>query len=226
LISRNRVVAGIAVLALAPFTFLACGDDDNDVDDAASRVQTEVAGAQTGVAGNETPGAGAGQHVTVDLEELNTSGVRGEVTLRSEGANRTRVEIRLDGQADDDYRAGIYSGRCEDFRGFGAANANRDEVEELDDVDDGRSETTVNRSMSELTRTEHAVVLREDNGGDNRVACADIEDTGFGGPGGSPTPFGGGTGGSPTPFGGGGTSGSPTPFAGGTGTSGSPTPSN
>ena len=77
------------------------------------------------------------------------------------------VEIELDGSDGGPHPAHIHEGSCADL--------DPEPAFPLEDVVDGRSETTVDVDLSELTLNEYAVNVHESpENSANYVACADV----------------------------------------------------
>jgi hypothetical protein len=103
-------------------------------------------------AGNGTAEAGANE-VTVTLDELNDSGVSGTATLTEVGDNQTRVVIDVTG-ATGDHPAHIHTGTCDDL--------NPNPLFPLNNIDaDGKSDTTVDVGLAELTGGGFAINLHK-----------------------------------------------------------------
>lgn len=102
-------------------------------------------------AGTAEPAAEEG--VTVELDELNDSGVSGTATLTEVGENQTKVVIDVTG-ATGDHPAHIHTGTCDDL--------NPNPLFPLNNVDaDGKSETTVDVGLAELTGGGFAINLHK-----------------------------------------------------------------
>jgi hypothetical protein len=111
--------------------------------------------------------AAADEHsMTIDLDEVDGSGVSGTATL-TETDGETTVEIELDGTPEDGvHPVHIHAGTCDDLG---------DVVFPLEDVVEGTSESTVEASIDDIMAAEHAinVHLSEDEM-DVYVACGNI----------------------------------------------------
>ncbi|MEA2525250.1 MAG: hypothetical protein QOF73_2477 [Thermomicrobiales bacterium] len=95
----------------------------------------------------------AANEVTVTLDELNASGVSGTATLTAVGDNQTKVSIDVTG-ATGDHPAHIHTGTCDDL--------NPNPLFPLENVDaNGKSETTVDVGMAELTGGGFAINLHK-----------------------------------------------------------------
>jgi plastocyanin len=109
----------------------------------------------------------AADEITVELGELNDSGMSGTATLRADG-ERTVVTLALEG-ATGDHPAHIHNGACNDL--------DPNPAFPLDDVDaDGQSETTIEISLDDLQSEPFAVNIHksvEEIG--VYVACGNIE---------------------------------------------------
>lgn len=143
-ISRPMTVAGLMVAGLVAG---GCGDD----------ADTEVVG-----------GSGNGDEVTVQLEEQNDSGVSGEATLTSQGEDKTKVELDLEGGEEGAaHPVHVHAGTCDELG---------DVEHPLTDVEDGTSETTIDVPLKELQDGEFAINAHESAEKiDNYVACGVIE---------------------------------------------------
>lgn len=102
-------------------------------------------------AGTAEPEAEAG--VTVQLDELNDSGVSGSATLTATGENQTTVTIQVEG-ATGDHPAHIHTGTCDDL--------NPNPLFPLNDVDaNGQSETVIDASLDQLSGGGFAINLHK-----------------------------------------------------------------
>src|SRR5215213_4419908 len=89
--------------------------------------------------------------VTIDLNELNDSGISGTATLTDNGDGTTTVEIQVDG-ATGGHPAHIHEGTCDDL--------NPNPQYPLTNVDaDGLSTTDVDVSLDDLLSEQYAVNL-------------------------------------------------------------------
>lgn len=111
--------------------------------------------------------AAADEHsMTIDLDEVDGSGVSGTATM-TETDGETTVSIELDGTPEDGvHPVHIHAGTCDDLG---------DVVFPLEDVVDGMSESTVEASIDDIMAADHAinVHLSEDEM-DVYVACGNI----------------------------------------------------
>jgi len=118
--------------------------------------------------------------ITIDLNELNDSGVSGTATLTDNGDGTTTVDIQVDG-ATGGHPAHIHKGTCDDL--------DPNPQYPLNDVDaDGQSTTDIEVSLDDLLASPHAVNLHES--ADNvatYIACGNIEGA-VGGTTAEPTP--------------------------------------
>src|SRR5215213_2927598 len=105
--------------------------------------------------------------VTIDLNELNDSGISGTATLTDNGDGTTTVEIQVDG-ATGGHPAHIHEGTCDDL--------NPNPQYPLASVDEnGLSETDVEVSLDDLLASPYAVNLHEsDTNLGVYVACGEI----------------------------------------------------
>ena len=154
----------LAALALA---LAGCGDDD--VQDAASEVTSGVT--DTGAAAS-TAEAILEEATTFDLEEQNGSGVSGTVTITPTALDSFDVLIEVTGGEEGvAMPAHIHPGTC--------ANLDPTPEHPLENVVDGRSETTVSASPVELLADEFAVnVHKSAEEADVYVACGDLPSVG------------------------------------------------
>ncbi len=106
--------------------------------------------------------------LTRDLEEQNDSGISGTVRLEPVSEEDVRVTIEVTGGEEGaSHPAHIHPGTCEDL--------DPNPAYRLDNVEGGRSETTVDASPLELFTGEYAVNVHEsEENADCYVACADI----------------------------------------------------
>lgn len=104
--------------------------------------------------------------LTIDLEEIEDSGVSGTATLSSEDGSTT-VTIDLSGTPEGgSHPAHIHSGTCDDLG---------DIVFPLDNVEEGTSETTVEASIDDILAEEHVVnVHLSEDEISTYVACGEI----------------------------------------------------
>ena len=101
------------------------------------------------------------------MQEQNNSGITGTVEFSPTSDGTVEVEIELDGSDGGPHPAHIHPGSCADL----------DPAPKwpLTNVVDGRSETTVDADLSELTAQEYAVNVHDSpENADLYVACADV----------------------------------------------------
>jgi hypothetical protein len=161
---RNLIALGLALVALAA----ACGSDD-DADDAAGATTALTDTGLTDTEGltDDAEDALEGTALTLDLQEQNDSGITGEVEFSPTSEGDVEVEIEVDGSDGGPHPAHIHEGTCDDL--------NPSPAFPLTDVVDGRSETTVDVDISELTAQEYAVNVHESaENASVYVACADV----------------------------------------------------
>jgi hypothetical protein len=123
-------------------------------------------GLAAGCGGDDDEEAGAGE-VSVELAEQSGSGQTGTATLTAEG-DQTHVVLEVDDQPSPSQPAHIHPGTC--------ANLDPAPAYPLPNVEDGRSEATVDATLDELTAGEFAINVHhspEDAG--TYTACGDIE---------------------------------------------------
>jgi hypothetical protein len=161
---RSIIAAVTAVLALG-LVVAGCGGSDGES------------------SGNTTAGSGdSGGTVTVKLDEQNGSGESGTATLTAEGAS-TKVVLELENPASPDPQpAHIHKGTC--------AELDPTPAYPLTNVEDGKSDTTVNVALDELKSGEFAInVHKSEPEIKTYVSCGNIgkgdgSDSGSGGSGG------------------------------------------
>jgi hypothetical protein len=94
------------------------------------------------------PAAADSHTLTIDLDEVDGSGVSGTATLTEEDG-QTTVEIELDGTPEDGvHPVHIHAGTCDDLG---------DVVFPLEDVVDGVSESTVDATIDDILADDHAI---------------------------------------------------------------------
>lgn len=155
---HNRWLMGLALTAVLPFTFLACGDDasniDEDIQDAANDAADDVA---TGVEGFDEP-------ETVDLTELNGSGVSGDALMTPEGNDKTRISFELDVAGEDAaLTAGIWEGECSAVSGAAAFD--------LGAVDEGVGTASTDTSLQKIKEGNYVLAVMD---GTTVAACGGI----------------------------------------------------
>jgi hypothetical protein len=155
---RTTIALGLALVALAA----ACGGDDE---------QDDAGGATTAL--TETDEAlDSGEAfledlLTLELQEQNDSGITGEVGFSPTSEGDIEVEIELEGSEGGPHPAHIHRGSCADLVALPEFA--------LTDVVDGKSKTTLDVDLGELTAQEYAVNVHESAAkADVYVACADI----------------------------------------------------
>jgi hypothetical protein len=126
------------------------------------------------------PTAAQDDSITIDLNELNDSGVSGTATLTDNGDGTTTVEITVDG-ATGDHPAHIHEGTCDDL--------DPNPLYPLTNVDaDGLSTTDVEVSLDDLLAEPFAINLHlSANNVATYIACGNIE-AAVGGETATPTP--------------------------------------
>lgn len=86
--------------------------------------------------------------ITIDLDEVDGSGVSGTATLTEEDG-QTTVEIELDGTPEDGvHPVHIHAGTCDDLG---------DVVFPLEDVVEGSSSSTIDATLGDIMAAEHAI---------------------------------------------------------------------
>jgi hypothetical protein len=113
--------------------------------------------------------------ITVDLDEVDGSGVEGSARLvASNGSSDVEVLITAGLEDDGEYSASIYEGTCDDPG---------DVAHELEDLEGGVSESEIDVDLIDLMESDHSISIYTDGDEDERVACGDIPEAGVGGPG-------------------------------------------
>ena len=160
----------IVLLLAAALLVAGCGgDDDQDALEGATTALTDTEGAEETIeeALTEAEDELEEAEVTLDLQEQNSSGISGTVSLSPSSDGQLEVEIELDGSDGGPHPAHIHEGSCADL--------DPEPAFPLEDVVDGRSETTVDVDLSQLTLNEYAVNVHESpENSANYVACADV----------------------------------------------------
>lgn len=172
-LSETDVEVSLADLLASPYAvnlhesdtnlgvYVACGEivaADDSADDTAGDDDTA----------DDDAAAGENSTITIDLGELNDSGVSGTATLTDNGDGTTTVDIQVDG-ATGDHPAHIHEGTCDDL--------DPNPKYPLTNVDaDGVSSTEVDVSLDDLLASPYAINihLSADNIA-TYVACGNIE---------------------------------------------------
>ena len=162
----KRILLLLAVALIAA----GCGsDEDEDAAQDAATALTDTAAAEETLEDVMTEAEEALEdvEVTLDLQEQNDSGITGTATLSPTSDSELEVELELDGSEGGPHPAHIHKGSCADL--------DPDPAFPLEDVVDGRSETTVEVDIAELTADEYAINVHESpENAANYVACADV----------------------------------------------------
>ena len=161
---RRTFVLGLALMALAA----GCGTDEEQDDAAgATTVLTDTGMlTETDDLLDEAEEA-LEDALTLDLQEQNNSGITGTVAFSPTSDGTVEVEIELDGSDGGPHPAHIHPGSCADL----------DPAPKwpLTNVVDGKSKTTIDAALSELTAQEYAVNVHDSpENADLYVACADV----------------------------------------------------
>ena len=160
---RKTLVLGLALMAFAA----ACGTDEEQ-DDAAGAT---TALTDTGITNTDDLLDDAQDALkdalTLDLQEQNDSGITGTVAFTPTSDGKVEVEIELDNSGAGPHPAHVHPGSCADL----------DPAPKwpLNNVVDGKSKTTIDADLSELTAQEYAVNVHDSpENADLYVACADV----------------------------------------------------
>lgn len=159
----------VIVIALALVVSLpACGGDDDDLESATTVLTDTGEAAETGEELLETAEEALEDALTRDLEEQNSSGISGTVELEPVDQEELRVVIQLTGSPEGaSHPAHVHAGTCDDLDPTPAYP--------LENVVNGRSETTLKASALEVLTGEFAVNVHESNENPGRyVACGNI----------------------------------------------------
>ena len=159
----------LLLLAVALIAAGCGGDDEQDAAEDATTALTDTAGAEETVEEvlTEIEQEIQEAEVSLDLQEQNGSGISGTVTLAPGSDGEVEVEIEVDGSDGGPHPAHIHEGSC--------AELDPNPAFPLEDVVDGRSSTTLDVELSELTLNEYAVNVHESAANaDVYVACADV----------------------------------------------------
>jgi hypothetical protein len=160
---RKTLALGLALVALAA----ACGTDEEQEDAAgATTALTDTGLTDTDELLDEAEEA-LEDALTLDLREQNNSGITGTVEFSPTSEGTVEVEIELDGSDGGPHPAHIHPGSCADL----------DPVPKwpLTNVVDGKSKTTIDADLGELTAQEYAVNVHDSpENADLYVACADV----------------------------------------------------
>ena len=160
------------ILLLLAVALIAAGcgsDEDEDAAQDAATALTDTAAAEETLEDVMTEAEEALEdvEVTLDLQEQNDSGITGTATLSPTSDGEVEVELEVDGSEGGPHPAHIHKGSCADL--------DPDPAFPLEDVVDGRSETTVDVDIAELTADEYAINVHEsEENAANYVACADV----------------------------------------------------
>jgi FtsP/CotA-like multicopper oxidase with cupredoxin domain len=164
-IARKGDTMPMRILLLLTVALIAAGcggDDDQDaVQDAATAVTDTAGAAET------LEDALEGAEIALDLDEQNGSGITGTATLSPTSEGQVEVEIELDGSEGGPHPAHIHKGSCADL--------DPNPAFPLEDVVDGRSKTTVDVDVADVTADEYAINVHESpENAENYVACGDV----------------------------------------------------
>lgn len=164
-----RTTIWLTALALAAGVLAGCGgDDDEDEAREATTALTDTAGAAESVEeALETAGEALENGLTLDFREQNNSGIGGTVAFELTSEGTVEVEIELTGSGAGPHPAHVHAGSCADL----------DPTPKwpLNNVVNGRSKTTLDVSLADVTASEYAVNVHESPENAARyVACADL----------------------------------------------------
>jgi hypothetical protein len=119
-----------------------------------------------GCGGGSGDGSAGAEDLTLQLVEQNSSGQDGTATFTSVDGGRTRIVLELTNPPNVAQPAHVHSGTCDDLG---------DPVVALTSVEDGTSETEVERSLEELEQGDLVIhAHKSDAEYDVSVACAPI----------------------------------------------------
>jgi hypothetical protein len=120
------------------------------------------------------PVAGEEGTITVNLSEVDGSGVEGQARFVQHD-DQTDVEVLITAGLVDEavHAVGIYEGTCDDLG---------DAAFELEDIVDGVSESEVEADLADLMDGNHVIAVHAADDEDVTVACGEIEAAGVGGP--------------------------------------------
>jgi hypothetical protein len=161
---QRKLVLAVPLVALA-LVAAGCGSDDaadvqtglTNTEEAAQTLDDALEGAESVLPDG----------LTLELAEQNDSGISGTVSFAPTSEGAVEVEIELEGSDGGPHPAHIHPGSCADLDPTPAFP--------LEDVVDGRSETTVEVDVAELAADEYAVNVHESaENADVYVACADV----------------------------------------------------
>lgn len=162
----KRILLLLAVALVAA----GCGsDDDQDAVQDVTTALTDTAGAQETLEEvlTEAEEALEDAELTLDLQEQNNSGITGTATLSPTSDGDVEVELEVDGSEGGPHPAHIHKGSCADL--------DPNPAFPLEDVVDGRSQTTVDVDIADLTIDEYAINVHESpENAATYVACADV----------------------------------------------------
>jgi hypothetical protein len=158
------VIAAVALIAAG------CGsDEDQDAAQDAATALTDTAGAEDTLEDvlTEAEGQLDDVEIALDLQEQSDSGITGTAKLSPTSDGQVEVEIELDGSDGGPHPAHIHKGSCADL--------DPNPAFPLEDVVDGRSKTTVDVDVADVTADEYAINVHESpENAENYVACGDV----------------------------------------------------
>lgn len=167
----RKVFFAIGILVVLALMAACGGAATPTTSPAASSAAPAASPAASPAAGAAASPAGAPSEVTIKLGTLSNSGESGTATLTAAGA-QTKVVLNITGQpAGADQPTHIHEGNC--------TTLNPAPKYPLTDVKDGKSETTVNASLSDLLSGEYAInVHKSASDLATYVACGDLPKVG------------------------------------------------
>jgi Cu/Zn superoxide dismutase len=120
-----------------------------------------------GCGGSSADESAGGADLTLQLAEQNSSGQGGTATFTSLDGGRTRIVLELTNPPNTPQPAHVHSGTCDDLG---------DPVVALASVEDGMSDTEVERSLEKLEQGDLVIHAHKSEAEyDVSVACAPIE---------------------------------------------------
>jgi hypothetical protein len=159
------IMIAVAALALAA----GCGSDEEqeEAQEATTALTDTEGAAETAEDLLEEAEEALEDARTLDLQEQNNSGIGGTVELTPKGDGTVEVKIELDRRRGGPHPAHVHEGTC--------ASLDPAPRWPLEDVVNGKSETTIDVDLRDLIGSEYAVNVHESaENADVYVACADV----------------------------------------------------